>query len=267
MISVTIIAQDEERAIVGCIASVRGFCEEVLVVDGGSRDRTRELAQSLGARVLDRPFDDFARQHEFARSEARGEWILSLDADERASQELTGALTQVQLGGGHAAFSIPFKNHYRNIWLRHGGFWPDRHVRLFRREACRYDLARTVHEKLLVEGTTGHLGAPILHYTYESLRDCLDKMTRYGEQAALMHFQAGRRAGALDVAFRPAWRFLRGYLFRAGFLDGAAGAAMAWSRAYEAYVKYGTLWELSQNHSTPEASGPQPEARSPRPQL
>ena len=245
MISATIIAQDEERAIAGCIASVRGFCEEVLVVDGGSRDRTRELAQSLGARVLERPFDDFARQHEFARTEARGEWILSLDADERASPELS----KIQLDGAHAAFSIPFKNHYRNTWLRHGGFWPDRHVRLFRRAACRYDLARTVHEKLLVDGTTGRLDAPILHYTYESLRDCLDKMTRYGERAALMHFEAGRRAGALDVALRPLWRFLRGYLFFGGFLDGAAGAAVAWGRAYEAFVKYGRLWELSQQAS------------------
>ena len=245
MISATIIAQDEERDLAACIASVRGFCGEVLVVDGGSRDRTRELAQSLGARVLERPFDDFARQHEFARTEARGEWVLSLDADERASPELS----KVQLDGAHAAFSIPFKNHYRTTWLRHGGFWPDRHVRLFRRAACRYDLSRTVHEKLLVDGTTGRLDAPMLHYTYASLRDCLDKMTRYGEQAAQMHFEAGRRAGPLDVALRPLWRFLRGYLLFGGFLDGAPGAAVAWGRAYEAFVKYGRLWELSQQAS------------------
>ena len=251
MISATVIAQDEERAIADCIASVRGFCGEVLVIDGGSRDRTREIAQAQGARVIERPFDDFARQHEFARTEARGEWVLSLDADERASPELS----KVQLDGGHAAFSIPFKNHYRNTWLRHGGFWPDRHVRLFRRAACRYYLARTVHEKLLVDGSTGALDAPMLHYTYESLRDCLDKMTRYGERAALMHFEAGRRAGPLDVAFRPLWRFLRGYLLFGGFLDGAPGAAVAWGRAVEAFIKYGRLWELSQ-----QASGLKPEA-------
>lgn len=240
MISATIIAQDEERDIAACIESVRGFCGEVLVVDGGSRDRTREIAKGLGARVLERPFDDFARQHEFARTEAKGEWILSIDADERASPELAG----VQPGAEHAAYALPFKNHYRGVWLRHGGFWPDRHVRLYRRDACRYDLSRTVHEKLLVNGVTAHIEAPILHYTYASLHDCLAKMTAYGERAALMLHASGRRAGALDVAARPLWRFLRGYLLRGGFLDGAPGAAMAWARACEAWVKYARLWEL-----------------------
>ncbi len=240
MISATIIAQDEERAIGDCIASVRGFCQEVLVVDGGSRDRTREIAAGLGARVLERPFDDFARQHEFARTEARGEWILSIDADERASPELAQARP-----GDAAAYLLPFKNHYRGIWLRHGGFWPDRHLRLYRRASCRYDLTRTVHEKLLVEGPIAQLDAPIVHYTYESLEDCLSKMTRYGERAAAMLHQAGRRANAFDVAFRPLWRFLRAYVVRAGFLDGVPGAEMAWAKAWEAYVKYARLWELS----------------------
>lgn len=242
MISATIIAQEEERDLPDCIASVRGFCEEVIVVDGGSRrDRTREIASSLGARVLERPFDDFARQHEFARTEAKGEWILSIDADERASPELA----QVKPDAAHAAYSLPFKNYYRDIWLRHGGFWPDRHVRLFRRDACRYDLARPVHEKLIVEGTTVRLDAPMLHYTYESLHECWAKMDSYGDHAAYVLWKAGKRAGALDVALRPLWRFVRGYLLRGGFLDGAPGAAMAWARAYEAYVKYARLWELS----------------------
>ena len=251
MISATIIAQDEEAAIGDCIASVRGFCGEVLVVDGGSRDRTREIAASLGARVVERPFDDYARQHEFARTEARGDWVLSIDADERASAELARARPD----GSCAAYLLPFKNHYRGVWLRHGGFWPDRHLRLFRREACRYDLARSVHEKLLVQGAIGRLDAPIVHYTYDSLQDCLAKMTRYGERAAVMLHQAGRRAGAWDVALRPLWRFFRGYVLQAGFLDGTAGATMAWARAYEGYVKYARLWEL----------GSKPGTRSPEP--
>ena len=143
-LSATIVALEEERDLPDCIASLQGFCDEILVVDGGSRDRTAEIAADLKARVLRRPFDDFARQHEFARSQARGEWVLSIDADERASPELRAVSP-----GGAAAYSLPFKNHYRGIWLRHGGFWPDRHVRLFRREACRYDPERSVHEKLI----------------------------------------------------------------------------------------------------------------------
>ncbi|HTO97975.1 MAG TPA: glycosyltransferase family 2 protein [Myxococcales bacterium] len=239
-LSATIVAQDEERDLPACLDSLRGFCEEILVVDGGSRDRTREVAAAGGARVLERPFDDFARQHEFARAQARGEWILSIDADERASPELRAASF-----GQDTAYSLPFRNHFRGVWLRHGGFWPDRHVRLFRREACRYDPGRTVHEKLVVSGSVGRLDAPILHFTYDSLQDCLQKMDRYGEQAALMLHARGVRAGAWQIAARPLWRFFRGYVLRLGFLDGAAGAAMAWARAYEAFRRYARLWELS----------------------
>jgi glycosyltransferase involved in cell wall biosynthesis len=211
-LSATIIAQDEERDLPDCIASVRGFCDEILVVDGGSRDRTREVAAAAGARLLERPFDDFARQHEFARTQARGEWILSIDADERASAELRAVSP-----GDAAAYALPFKNHFRGIWLRHGGFWPAR------------------------------LDAPMLHYTYDSLDDCLRKMDRYAEQAARMLHAQGVKAGAWEVALRPLWRFLRGYFLRGGFLDGAAGAAMAWARSYEAFHRYARLWELSRH--------------------
>lgn len=241
-LTATVIAQDEERDLPACIESVRGFCDEILVVDGGSRDRTREVAAAAGARVVERPFDDFARQHEFARTEARGEWILSIDADERASPELRAASI-----GEAAAYALPFKNHFRGIWLRHGGFWPDRHVRLFRRDACSYDPLRPVHEKLIVRGPTARLDAPILHYTYDSLGDCLRKMDRYAEQAARMLHARGAQAGAWEVALRPLWRFLRGYFLRAGFLDGAPGAAMAWARSYEAFHRYARLWELSRD--------------------
>jgi glycosyltransferase involved in cell wall biosynthesis len=129
-LSATVIAQDEEGALPGCLASLRGFCDEIVVVDGGSRDKTREVASAAGARLLERPFDDYARQHEFARAEARGEWVLSIDADERASPELWRELGVLgdPFDGELSAYSLPFKNHFRGVWLRHGGFWPDRHV-------------------------------------------------------------------------------------------------------------------------------------------
>ena len=242
-LSATIIAQDEEAQLPACLESLR-FCDEIVVVDGGSKDRTREVAASLGARVLERPFDDYARQHEFARSEARGEWVLSIDADERASPELARELGRA-FSEGCAAYSLPFRNHFRGVWLRHGGFWPDRHVRLFRRADCTYDLARPVHEKLLVRGETGALDAPVLHYTYGSLAHCLAKTNRYAERAAQALYASGRRAGAFEIMAKPAWRLFRSYVLRLGFLDGAAGAAMAWTRAYEAYARSARLWELS----------------------
>ena len=243
-LSATIIAQDEEAMLPGCLESLRGFCDEVLVVDGGSRDRTRELAAAAGARVLERPFDDYARQHEFARGEAKGEWILSIDADERASPGLDRELGAA-FASGAAAFSLPFKNHFRGVWLKHGGLWPDRHVRLYRRADCAYDLSRPVHEKLQIAGATGALESPILHYTWGSLAQCMAKTARYAERAAQARFAAGERAGAWQIVARPSWRFLRAYLLRLGFLDGAAGAAMAWMRASEAYAREARLWELS----------------------
>lgn len=244
-LTATVVAQDEEGALPACLESLR-FCDEVLVVDGGSKDRTRELAHQAGARVLTRPFDDFAHQHEFARTQATGDWILSIDADERASPELAlAARSAIDGNATAAAYALPFKNHFRGVWLRRGGFWPDRHVRLFARERCSYDLSRPVHEKLVVRGETARLSAPMLHFTYGSLSHCLAKMERYGERAAQALHASGRRAGAWEVMARPLWRLVRGYVLRLGFLDGPAGAAMAWARAYEAYARYARLWELS----------------------
>ena len=160
-------------------------------------------------------------------------------ADERASPELRAASF-----GEQAAYSLPFRNHFRGVWLRHGGFWPDRHVRLFRREACRYDPRRTVHEKLIVEGPVGRLDAPILHFTYDSLQDCLAKMDRYGEQAARMLHGQGVRASAWEIALRPLWRFLRGYVLRLGFLDGRPGLFFCGLLAFYDFLAAANRYEL-----------------------
>jgi glycosyltransferase involved in cell wall biosynthesis len=247
-LSAVVIALDEEQRLGDCLRSL-SFCDELLVVDGGSRDRTREVAEAAGARVVVRPFDDFARQHEAGRSEAAGSWILSIDADERASPKLAAqahALSRRDLDQpGPSAYELPFKNHFRGQWLRHGGLWPDRHVRLFRRDRCRYDPSRPVHEKLIVHGALGRLDAPVLHYTWDSLARCLAKNERYAEQAARALHAQGRRAGSFDVLVRPLWRLLRAYVLRLGFLDGTGGAVVAFSRAHEAFARYARLWELS----------------------
>jgi glycosyltransferase involved in cell wall biosynthesis len=246
-LSAVIVAQDEAERLPACLTSL-GFCDEIVVVDGGSRDGTRTLAQAAGARVLDRPFDDWARQREFGREQARGVWVLAIDADERASPALAAALRSLAdrpiEPAAPAAFALPFQNRFRGEWLRHGGLWPDRHVRFFLRERCRYDLGRAVHERLLVDGATGRLDAPVIHESWRSLAHCLQKSSVYGERAAQTLFAQGRRAGAADFLLRPLWRFLRSYVLQLGFLDGAPGAAVAFGRAYETYARYGRLWEL-----------------------
>jgi len=278
-----VIAQDEEERLGGCLDSL-GFCDEVLVVDGGSKDRTREIAQQRGARVLERPFDDFARQREFARAQARGRWILALDADERASPELANAARTLADGpergrlemaslvvvadpGGSrtvrearlvegpsnppAAYSLPFKNHLGDVWLRHGGLWPDRHVRLFLRERCHADPARPVHEKLVVEGILAPLETPVIHFGWRSFAHGIEKSSRYAEAAAQALHARGKRGSLARILGKPLWRFLRGFFLQRGFLDGSAGALVAGLRAYEAFAREARLWELSRAPKAP----------------
>jgi len=247
-LSATVIAQDEEARLGDCLASL-AFCDEVIVVDGGSRDRTREIARAANARLLERPFDDFAQQHAFANQSARGVWILSLDADERVSPELARqarAIADAPLSTtSPAAYALPFLNHFRAEPLRHGGLWPDRHVRLYLRDRCRADPSRPVHEKLLVEGTTARLDAPVLHFGWTSLAQALQKSERYAGAAARALHASGTRGSALRMIGKPLWRFLRGYFLQRGCLDGAAGALVALVRAHEAFVREARLWELT----------------------
>ncbi|MBI5526447.1 MAG: glycosyltransferase family 2 protein [Deltaproteobacteria bacterium] len=244
-LSATVIAQDEEERLPECIRSL-AFCDEVLVVDGGSRDRTREVAAEAGARVIERPFDDFASQHEFARAQARGEWIIWLDADERATPELAREVREVIVRGGPpAAFRVPTLNFWRDVRLRFGDAGPERHLRLFCRELCRFDPERPVHEKVVLDGPVGGLKSPIIHLAWRSLSHLACKSLRYAEDWARARHARGRRATALDVAIHPAWRFIRAYFFRLGFLDGVPGAILAFGRAYEAFARYARLWELS----------------------
>jgi len=262
-LSAVVVAQDEEANLPGCLASL-GFCDEVLVVDGGSRDRTRELAQAAGARVIERPFDHFAAQHQHGLQQARGAWILSIDADERATPELARAARAIADAPGQegapSAYALPFKNHFAGRWLRFGGLWPDRHVRLFRKDRCRYDPARPVHERLLVTGITQTLDAPVLHYTWTGPSHCLQKSARYGEQAARGLFAQGRRGSALRLVFSPLWRFVRGYFLRLGLLDGAPGLVVARARACEAYVREARLRALWRGSVDAAPRDPQREA-------
>jgi glycosyltransferase involved in cell wall biosynthesis len=253
-LSATVIAQDEEARLGDCLDSL-SFCDEVLVIDGGSRDRTRAIAEEKGARVLERKFDDFASQHAFANQSAKGRWILSLDADERVSPELAKSLRVLADTAPesvpHAAYSMPFLNHFRGVPLRHGGLWPDRHLRFFRPDRCRIDPAREVHEKLLVTGaagglgSTGQLAAPVLHYGWTSFAQALQKTERYADAAALAMHAKGKRGAALRMIAKPLWRFFRFYFLQLGFLDGTPGALVAALRAYEAYAREARLWELS----------------------
>jgi hypothetical protein len=180
---------------------------------------------------------------------ARHDWILVLDADERASDALGAEVAQViAREGARDAYRVRRRNHFLGHEIRHGGWERDRPVRLFRR-TLRYD-ERPVHEHVMVDrARVGALHEPLLHYTYESLDDYFEKLDRYSRSWASQHHARGRRASALHVLVKPPARFVSMFLLRRGFLDGAPGVLVAALAATSVAAKYARLWELTRKGS------------------
>ena len=222
-VSVVVTTRDEEGAIEDCLASI-AFADDVLVVDDHSTDATVERARRSGARVLERAHDGYATQKNFGIDHALHDWVLILDADERVSAELAAELRALPDEPGHAAFSMPFRNYVGDRWLRHGGLYPDRHIRLFDRRRARYG-PRQVHETLEIEGSVGELHGDVVHLTYADFGEYLEKVRRYAGLEARL---ATRRSGPL----RAVKVFVHRYVLLQGFRDGLAGLRSAVLLAY-----------------------------------
>ncbi len=224
-----IITHNEESHIAEAISSL-SCCDEVLVVDSGSTDRTREIAERCGARVLTRSWDGYSRQKNFAAEQARHDWILSLDADERLSAELASEIAQWKRaaagGGGDAGGSMPRRAFYLGAWIGHSGWYPDRKLRLYdRRVGCwRGDF---VHERLEVKGPIVAFAGDLLHFPYRNWQDHLERIDRYTRLAADAARENGKRGNVLRLLLAPPLTFIRAFVFRAGFLDGWRGALIA----------------------------------------
>lgn len=243
-LSVVVSAKDEAVRIADCVRSAAWADEVVVVVDERTKDDTAALARAEGARVVVEPWHGgFAAQKAAAVEHAGGRWVFVLDADERFTPALAEEVRRAVRSGEASAYEVCRKNHFGRVWVRHGGWWPDWTLRLFRRGAARFD-GRLVHERLVCEGRVGRLRSPLLHYTYEGAVDFLTRSAVYAELAARQMWRNGRRARAWDILLRPPATFLRMYLLRAGFLDGMTGLALA--RLYAAYTlaKYHRLREL-----------------------
>ena len=241
-LSVAIITLDEETNIGPCLESVK-WADEVVVCDSGSRDRTMEIAAGYGARTFQDDWLGFAAHKNLAVSRCSQPWILVLDADERVPpplrEEIEGILRSDPAGDG---YSLGRKNFFLGAWIRHGGWSPDRSVRLFRRGQGRFR-PRAVHEVVEVSGRIDALQHPLEHYTYALISDFLRRMERYAALAAGELFATGHRCGVVDLTLRPAWTFLRMYLVRRGFLDGWRGLLLAGLYASYTFAKYAQLWE------------------------
>jgi glycosyltransferase involved in cell wall biosynthesis len=243
-ISATIIARDEERNIARAIESLR-CCDEIVVVDSGSIDRTIEIATKLGARVVEAGWRGYAAQKNFAAECAKYDWILSIDADEALSESLEADIWLLKKNGPRFdAYTMPRLAQYLGKWILHSGWYPDRKVRLYRRDKAKW-IGDYVHESVTVYGTIGHLDSNLLHYTCQSFTEHLKTMDRYTTLAAEELVARGKRVTYRHLLAEPAWTFFRTYFLQRGFLDGVEGLAIAYMAALYSFLKYAKARNMS----------------------
>jgi len=246
-ISACIITRDEADRIADCILSLR-FCDEILVIDSYSTDATCEIAESHGARVLCHEFAGYRTQKQYAIEQARHDWVLCIDADERVSAPLRRSIEAARAEGFDEAAGFRFArlSEYFGKFLRHGNAYPDRVLRLFDRRRGGWRGYREVHEAATVDGAVHTLDGDLLHHPYRSLAQQLEKTGRYAQMMAEYDHARGRRARLAALVLAPAWRFWRGYVLRLGFLDGWRGLVYAYVRANYVRQKTIMLWLLQQ---------------------
>jgi glycosyltransferase involved in cell wall biosynthesis len=243
-LSLVVITRDAGAQLEACLGSA-AFADEAVVVDSGSRDDTVEIARRSGARVVAQEWLGFGPQKNFAVAQATHDWVLCLDADERVSPELARAIRDAMQNPQYKAYTMPRRNRFLGRWLAHGEGYPDWNLRLFDRRHGRWS-DDEVHERVLSDGTVGRLEGDLLHASAESLDAYLAKQNRYTTlQAAAMHAR-GERFSVARLVFSPLLRFLRFYVLRGGFLDGAAGFVHIAIGSFSSFSKYAKLRALEQ---------------------
>lgn len=246
-LSAVIITRNEGHNIQRCLRALQGLCSDVVVVDAESSDNTRELAQDLGARVITRAWTDYSDQKNFANAQARGPWVLSLDADEELSAELKRSIVEACAQGLNGAYRMDRLTNYCGTWVRHGGWYPDSKVRIFNRDHAHWEGSH-VHETLYLEsGTHVHaLKGDLLHYSYPTIASHQERIERYSSLHARKLHHAGKHAGLVKRYLSPVAKFVSGYFFQLGLLDGRAGFDIARLSARAVHLKYAKLHALQQ---------------------
>ena len=242
-LSVILITRNEADNIAACLESV-AWADEIVVVDSGSSDETAAIGRRYTPHVHSTDWPGFGPQKNRALDLATGEWVLSIDADERITPELRAEIEAVLAAPVADAYEMPRLSSYLGQPMRHSGWWPDYITRLFRRGSARFSDVR-VHEKLLVQGRTGRLRNHLVHYSFRSVEQVIAKMDAYSTASAIAMAARGRSAGVGKAVLHGFFTFLRSYVLRAGFLDGRLGFVLAVSNAEGSYYKYLKLAERS----------------------
>jgi glycosyltransferase involved in cell wall biosynthesis len=244
-LSVTIITLNEESNIARAIESVRGFAQETLVVDAGSSDRTVEIARTLGAKVMTNPWRGYGQQKNFAQSQAQYDWILNLDADEEISPELAVEIQQALERGevqGTAGYRIPRLSRYLGRWIRHGGWYPNRLVRLANRKSAAWSEPE-VHEEWIVRGPVLPLRHDIFHYPFRDIGEQIQTNLRFSRLGSRALQKRGMKKNLFLLLVKPIGKFVETYFAKAGFRDGIPGFIISVNAAHSIFLKYAYLFE------------------------
>jgi glycosyltransferase involved in cell wall biosynthesis len=243
-LSLCVITRDASALLDACLESA-SFADECIVVDSGSVDDTVEIARRRGARIIAQPWLGYGAQKNFAVAQARHDWVLCIDADERVTPELAASIRRALEAPAAAAFAMPRRNRFLGRWLRHGEGYPDWNIRLFDRRRASWS-QDAVHEHVVADGKVARLAGDLLHESADSLEGYLAKQNRYTTLQAQAAHARGERAGAARIVVAPLVRFVRLYFVRLGFLDGVAGLVHIVIGCHNSMIKYAKLRALQQ---------------------
>lgn len=244
-LSAVIITYNEERNIERCIKSLLNVSQEIIVVDSGSKDKTVQIAESLGAKVIDNEFKGHIEQKNFALDQASNNWVISLDADEELSLKLTESIKKIMASQPKVGYTMNRLNNYCGSWIKHGSWYPDVKLRLFDKTKVRWGGVNP-HDKAipLINEKVQHIKGDLLHYSYNTISEHTAKLDYFSSIAANAYFKDGRKASFFHLRIRPPYAFFRDYVLRLGFLDGYAGWVIAKFSAYYTFLKYVKLKDL-----------------------
>ncbi|WP_300373774.1 glycosyltransferase family 2 protein [Methyloprofundus sp.] len=246
MLSIIIITKNESEHISRCLESVL-WADEIIILDSGSTDDTVAICKQYTPLVYQTNWPGFGVQKQRALDKAQGDWVLSIDADEYLSEALKVEIQQAIQQEAIQGFEIPRLSSYCGKSMKHGGWWPDRVLRLFQRSNGHFTAA-LVHEKIIITGKLGQLSEPLLHETYVNLEEVVSKVNTYSSLGAQELYKKGKTSSLSSAILRGLWTFIRTYIIKSAFLDGPQGLMLAISNAEAAYYKYLKLLEIQNNH-------------------
>ena len=243
-VSAIVVSFNEEENIGRCLESIK-WCDEIVVVDSFSTDRTLEICRQFTDIVIQRKWTGYRDQKQFAHSQTSKDWVLMLDSDEEVTAALQTEIREALRtdGAKYAGYLVPRLVFYLDRWWRRGGWYPDYDVRLFRRDVATWG-GSDPHEKIIVDGPVRRLRNPLHHFSYRDIDDHIDRINRFTSISSGELRKQGQRWRLSDALLRPAFRFFRCYFLKRGFMEGFAGFHVAVTAAMYVFLKYAKLWEL-----------------------